>query len=67
MEFLLGLIVLLLVAGVVLSIRQWRTGRGRLIDERVQGPQTEADRERIRAEDIAITRNNTGGADGGPH
>ena len=51
MDFVLGLFALLLVVGVVLTLRQWRTGRGRMIDERIDTPQTEMDRDRMRAED----------------
>ncbi|MEM6372516.1 MAG: hypothetical protein AAF727_07025 [Pseudomonadota bacterium] len=48
----LGLIVLaFVVIGVVLAVRERRSGRGALIDERVQSPQTEADREVLRADD----------------
>ncbi|MEL7166775.1 MAG: hypothetical protein AAGL96_14995 [Pseudomonadota bacterium] len=65
MEWVFGVFALLLIAGVVLSVRQWRTGRGGLIDERVETPQTEADRERIRAEDATINR--IGGSDSSLH
>ncbi|WP_299144801.1 hypothetical protein [uncultured Tateyamaria sp.] len=54
----LGLIVLAFaVVGVVLTIRERRTGRGALVDETARdAPQTEADRERIRIEDHTIHR-----------
>lgn len=50
---LLGVVVLaLLVLGVGLYLREKRTGRGRIIDERpVDAPQSEADRDAMRAAD----------------
>lgn len=54
MEFL-GLVILLFaVVGIVLFVRERRTGRGTIMDERApNAPQSEADREAMRAEDLA--------------
>ncbi|MEO0389596.1 MAG: hypothetical protein AAF218_01510 [Pseudomonadota bacterium] len=56
MEWIVGLILAFVLAGVILAVRERRTGRGTLIDETVGTPQTEADRERIRAEGVALNR-----------
>ena len=54
MEWILILVAVFAVAGVVLTIRERRTGRGGLVDERPHdAAQTEADREAIRAQDAA--------------
>lgn len=49
----LGLAVLfLLVTGIGLALREWRTGRGKILDERPKDPaQTETDRNAIRTSD----------------
>ena len=49
----LGLVILVfLVMGVVLAVRERRTGRGKIIDERVQdASETEVDRDLQRAND----------------
>ncbi|MEM6760994.1 MAG: hypothetical protein AAF601_16085 [Pseudomonadota bacterium] len=64
MEWVFGVFALLLVAGVVLSLRQWRSGRGKKIDARESTPQTEVHRERIRAEGDMISRHSFGGHSG---
>ena len=57
MEWLWVIVMALLVLGVVLAVRERRTGRGKIIDERVDSAQTEADREAMRAQDA--TRHHT--------
>ncbi|MEO0937084.1 MAG: hypothetical protein AAFY38_02905 [Pseudomonadota bacterium] len=63
MEWVIGLIAVFALAGLWLAIRERRTGRGKIIDETAHSPQTEADRERIRAEGVALNR--MSGTDGG--
>ncbi|MFL4471678.1 hypothetical protein ACERZ8_18015 [Tateyamaria armeniaca] len=62
MEWLAILIAAFALLGVLLAIRERRTGRGSILDERNQTGQTEADRERIRAESATITRHGCGHA-----
>ncbi|MEL6807504.1 MAG: hypothetical protein AAFO97_06965 [Pseudomonadota bacterium] len=51
MEWLWGIVLGFVIVGVVMAVRERRTGRGKIIDERAtERPQTEADREAIRAE-----------------
>ncbi|WP_108838885.1 hypothetical protein [Tateyamaria sp. Alg231-49] len=60
MEWLWFVVVGLLIVGVLLAVRERRTGRGRIIDERgTPGPQTEADREAMRAQEAAHHHRNT--------
>lgn len=57
MEWLWAVVVGFAIVGVVLALRERSTGRGAIIDERLDDTtQTEADREAIRAHDSAINR-----------
>lgn len=57
MEWLSLIVLAFAIVGVVLAIRERRTGRGALLDETARDAgQTEADRERIRIEDHTIHR-----------
>ncbi|MEL7097558.1 MAG: hypothetical protein AAGM84_01900 [Pseudomonadota bacterium] len=65
MEWLIALVASFAILGVWLALRERRTGRGTIIDETADQPQTEADRERIRAEGVMLNR--ISGNDGGIH
>lgn len=52
MEWLGLLVVAFAAVGVGLAVREWRTGRGKIIDERPDDRvETEADREAMRITD----------------
>ncbi|MEO9574212.1 MAG: hypothetical protein ABJ263_18420 [Tateyamaria sp.] len=54
MDWLWLIVLGFLIVGVVLALRERRTGRGRIIDERgTPGPQTDAHRQAMRAQDAA--------------
>ena len=55
MEVIAGILALLALVGVVLAIYERRKGIS-WVDERTPAPQTEADRDAIRAEDATRSR-----------
>lgn len=52
MEWLGAILGVLFLIGVGLAVREWRTGRGRILDERpIDTDRTEAERDALRAAD----------------
>ena len=65
MEFVVAIVALLLIGGAALAIYEKIKGRTVLEHDLSQeGPQTEADREALRANDVLIGKTMTGGMDG---